>query len=122
MACFRALVRVFVRDYIARYEHSPSYGEIAAHFDCSKRRAKDAVLSLANSGLLVRVPGPRGLRMPEEQDEAIRKLRELGWEVDEADQRVRGPDSTLLPPAALDYPPAGDDTSKGDNPETPEDR
>jgi hypothetical protein len=75
------------------------------------------VLSLAKAGLIVRVPGPRGLRMPDDAAEAVRKLRELGWRIDEADEIARAPppragsasnrsNPSLLPPPELDYPPA----------------
>lgn len=58
-----------------------SFREMAAHFECSRARVKQAMLSLARSGLITPVPGPRGLRMPTEAEEALRKLKERGWVV-----------------------------------------
>jgi DNA-binding MarR family transcriptional regulator len=98
MVSFRALVFAFVRDYWARWGQSPSYGEIAAHLASSRTRVKQAVLALAKEGRIVRVPGPRGLRLPTEQEEALRKLAELGWRID--------PDSeTAVPPCSRSLPP-----------------
>ncbi|MEM6907191.1 MAG: hypothetical protein AAF494_00810 [Pseudomonadota bacterium] len=107
MACFRALVLAFVRDYLAQWALSPSYGEIAAGLNSNKNRVKQAVRSLAQDGLLVRVPGPRGLRMPGELEAARRVLREhgLAHEAERVATNRAGPDHTLLPPPALDYTP-----------------
>lgn len=120
MVSFRALVRAFIRDYIAQHDQSPSYGEMAAHFECSRARVKQAVLSLARSGLIVRVPGPRGLRMPTEAEEALRKLKEQGWVVNSDEGSINAPipspNPSLLPPPELDYPcsPALDRKRGGD--------
>ena len=95
MASFRGLVLAFVRDYIERFGVSPSYGEIAAGVHGgTKDRARDAVRSLVRDQLLYKVPGPRGLRLPTEIEEARRILKDAG----------EAPDFPLLPPAALTYP------------------
>lgn len=115
MASFRGLVRVFIRDYIGNYGISPSQGEIARHFECQRGRVRDAIRSLERDGLVVRTPGPRGLRMPSEREEAVRKLQELGFVVNAEDGVIELPArplSPLLPPPGLDYPPSS--TEKGD--------
>ena len=107
MASFRLLVFAFVRDYISLMGASPSYGEIANKLKSNRTRVKRAVLSLVQDGLLLRTPGPRGLRLPTMRDEAIRQLRDLGWVVDEEVLRLGPPgvtNPTLLPPPELDYP------------------
>lgn len=112
MVSFRLLVLAFVRDYIGKRGASPSMGEIANGVlpPTNRTRVKQAVRSLAADGLLLRTPGPRGLRMPTERDAALRVLRELGWRVDwdtevayPPDRRQGVTDPPLLPPAELDY-------------------
>lgn len=117
MASFRLLVLNFVCDYIENWGGSPSYGEIAAGTERSRKTVKHAVLSLVGEGLLLRRPGPRGLSLPDHQQAAVRQLRDLGWTIDE-DLQVAIPDadgaphSPLLPPAELDY--VGDLAMGGD--------
>lgn len=107
MASWRLLVLAFVRDYLQRWGHSPSYGEIAAALESNRTRVRKAVRSLERDGLILRVPGPRGLSLPTVRDEAIRQLRNLGWTVDEDCSHAAGPvtDPPLLPPASLTYDP-----------------
>lgn len=100
MASLRLIVLDFVQAYLARWRHSPSYGEIAAGVDISRKRAFKAVRSLERDGLILRRPGPRGLAMPDQRDTAVRMLTALGWVVAPAGET----DSGLLPPPALDYP------------------
>lgn len=109
MASFRLLVFAFVRDYIGLMGDSPSYGEIANKLHSNRTRVKRAVLSLVDDGLLLRTPGPRGLKLPSMRDEAIRQLREIGFVVNEDVLSIGPPASsvtkaTLLPPPELDYP------------------
>jgi biotin operon repressor len=109
MASFRLLVYAYVREYIGLFSVGPSYGEISAKFACSRTRARDAAKSLERDGMLIRTPGPRGLRLPSVRDVSIRELRALGWVVDEDVKHVGPPaglraHSTLLPPPELDYP------------------
>ncbi len=121
MASFRLLVFAFVRDYIALMGVSPSYGEISNKFDCGPTRAKRAVKSLVRDGLLLRTPGPRGLKLPSMREEAIRQLRDLGFVVDEDVLRVAvsGPKSTLLTTPALDYLPDRTEGMDGEQGEEP---
>lgn len=113
MASWRLLVLAFVREYIDRWGHSPSYGEIAAGLSSNRTRVRKAVRSLERDGLVLRAPGPRGLTLPTVRDEAVRQLRALGFIVDEDCLQVKAPvtDPPLLPPAALDYDP---DPTDGD--------
>ena len=115
MASMRLLVLKFVREYIGKWGGSPSYGEIAAALDISRTRVKRSLNSLAGDGLLLRVKGPRGLSLPDDEQAAIDQLRRLGWEIDARGHVIRlsqnGTKKTLLPPPELDYPgghPAGD--------------
>ena len=108
MVSLRLHVLGFVRRYIGRFKYSPSQGEIAAACSTNRTRVKDALKSLAEEGLLLRSPGPRGLKMPSERDAALRVLKALGWSVDEAERHVAppGPNGAAsvpnftLPPAA----------------------
>lgn len=119
MASFRGLVLAFVRDYIETYGLSPSYGEIAASIQgATRRRVRDAILSLVRDGKLIKVARQRGLRLPSAHDEAVRVLREQGYTVEEAKRLVAypdGPDFTLLPPPALTYPKRRQEGSKDDS-------
>ncbi|WP_152608735.1 LexA family transcriptional regulator [Croceibacterium mercuriale] len=90
MASFRLLVLGFVRDYIGLMHASPSYGEIAAELDSSRKRVMKAVRSLERDGLLIRAAGPRGLRLPSLRDAAIRQLRDAGFFIDE-DLKIAAP-------------------------------
>jgi hypothetical protein len=83
MASRKLLVLAFVRDYIARWEGSPSYGEIAAGVGISRSRAKQLVDSLVKQRKLLRRPGTRGISLPSRDADAIRALRVQGWTVDE---------------------------------------
>lgn len=108
MASRRLIVFGFVRDYLTRMGGSPSIGEIAAGCGISRTRARQLVLALVRAGQLTRRAGPRGLGMPADRDKAIRRLRELGWQVDEDHHSVtapQGPNSTLLAITPLDYDP-----------------
>ncbi|WP_338445934.1 hypothetical protein V5F89_12365 [Pelagerythrobacter marensis] len=114
MASFRLLVLAFVREYIETYSVSPSQGEIVNALDTTRTRVRDALRSLAKDGLLLRSPGPRGLKLPSTRDEALRQLRELGWTIDPEGARVHGPpsetggrNSPLQDPIVLDYPESG---------------
>lgn len=111
MASFRLLVFAFVRDYIGLMGASPSYGEIAAKLTSNRKRVMKAIRWLEREGLVLRTPGPRGLKLPSMREEAVRQLRDLGWIVDE-DAKVAGPPTglpvtkrTLLTTSALDYHP-----------------
>jgi DNA-binding MarR family transcriptional regulator len=109
MTSRRLLVLAFVRDYLARWGSSPSYGEIANGLGISPTRARQLVKALVASGQLLRRPGPRGLYLPTLRDEAVRQLRELGYVVDEDIFTVCLPcaHSTLPARPMLDYVPPG---------------
>ena len=104
MASSRLLVLDFVRSYIGRWGHSPSYNEIAAGLKISRDAVKRAVRSLVRDGLLLKSDRQRGLALPDEQAQAIRVLRVLGWTVNE-DVATAAPLSPLLRGAVLDYDP-----------------
>ena len=116
MASFRLLVLAFVRDYIGMMGVSPSYGEIAARMDngCTRSRVRAAVKSLVRDGLLIKIKGHRGLRLPSIRQEAIKQLRDLGWVVDEDSKTALRPrpNPTLLPPPGLDYTTSRDPLSR----------
>lgn len=106
MASFRLLALRFVRQYIADYGMSPSQGEIARGLDATRTRVRDALKSLAADGLLLRTPGERGLRLPDEREAALQTLRALGYRVEGevvTDEGAR-PVSTLPAGPELDYP------------------
>lgn len=107
MTSRRLLVLAFVRNYIDRWGESPSYGEIANGLNISATRARQLVKALVKSGQVLRKPGPRGLSLPTQIEDAIRQLRELGWQVDEPHGLALPPcaDSSLLAPPMLDYHP-----------------
>jgi hypothetical protein len=109
MVSFKLLVLQFVRSYIVTNGGSPSYGEIAAGMDSNRTRVRNAIRKLAVEGSLLRRKGERGLSLPSIESEAVARLRELGWTVDEHGQfAVR--DVTIHPlrgERVLDYfPPA----------------
>lgn len=109
MASFRALVLDFVRNYILRWNQSPSLGEIAAATRSNRTRVKRAIASLVKAGLLVRVPGPRGLSLPDELAQARAVLERAGLLHVPSSSGALGQQgtvtkATLLPPPALDYP------------------
>ena len=107
MGSFRLLVLKFIRDYIEKYSVSPSQGEIRNGLDTTRSRVRDALRSLEQDRLIHRRAGARGISLPSMRDEAIRLLRDLGYRVDEDLGTVSmpgSPQSTLLPPAELDYP------------------
>lgn len=135
MASLRLLVLDFVRDYIGRWGQSPSYGEIANGVDTHREGARRAVKSLAADGLLLRNPGPRGLSLPSQREQALRLLRDQGYVIDEDIGQVQPPpsarsgaavaDTPLLPPAALDYLPidsAAEGSDDGEGKEGGEER
>ena len=81
MASFRLLVLDFVERYIAGHHASPSQYEIARALDVSRHRVRQAILRLEREERLIRTPGERGLPLPSERQEMIRRLREMGVEV-----------------------------------------
>lgn len=103
MSSRRLQVLRFVRDYIGQWHGSPSLGEIERGLGIARHTVKDAIESLVHDGLLLRAPGPRGLRLPTERDQALRVLRELGWQV--VERGADGPHSSLQPAIDLDYDP-----------------
>jgi len=117
MASFRGLVLAFVRQYIEEWQQSPSYGEIAGALESNRTRVRRAIRSLESDSLILRTAGPRGLRLPDQRENAVRMLRELGYNVDDRAAAVTNP--PLLSPPALDYPAA--QKSAGDLNEAPED-
>lgn len=118
MASRRLIVLEFVRSYITQWNGSPSLGEIANGCAISRTRARQLVARLVRDGKLLRKPGPRGLSLPERRDEALRRLRDLGWSIDSELNTITAAsphdsgdpctNPTLLPPAALDYIPVDD--------------
>lgn len=111
----------FVRDYLSDTGGSPSYGEIAAHFRCSRERVRKTVKVLVGRGELLQGKGPRTLSLPSLRNEALRLLEEQGWRIDPEERVVSPPGATpvtlppLLPPAVLDYPaPVGSRERSGD--------
>ena len=115
MTSRRLLVLAFVRDYMAQWGSSPSYGEIANGLGISHTRVRQQVKALVASGQLLRRPGPRGLHLPTLRDEAVRQLRDLGYVVDEDIFTVGIPcaNSTLPVRPVLDYLPAQDAENSG---------
>lgn len=109
MASFRLLVLAFVRDYIQTYAVSPSQNEIANALATTRTRVRDALRSLVKDGLLLKAAGERGLKLPSMRDEALRQLRELGWQIDPGASSIAPPGqvSTLHGPPDLDYPDRG---------------
>lgn len=118
MASFRLLVLAFLRDYIGRYQLSPSQGEIVNALDCSRTRVRNALRSLAKDQLIILGKGQRSISLPSMRDEAIRQLRAEGWVVDE-DLRFAGPNSPLPAEPELTYPEIGPPLSQdGDTHDT----
>lgn len=106
MVSRKLLVLAFVRDYIASWQGSPSYGEIAAGVGVSQTRAKQLVKALVKEHRLLRRPGTRGLSLPARHREALQALREAGWNVSQDNKLAVAPDcpkTTLQPPPVLDY-------------------
>lgn len=122
MASFRLLVLGVVRAYWADHDGSPSYGEIAHALDTNRMRVKRAVLALVARGKLLRTAGPRGLRLPDQHEDALHRLRELGYAIDPELMTVSVPGhpvtKPILPdPPELDYPrdaEQGDGSGEGD--------
>lgn len=119
MSSFRLLVLSFVRDYWAENGGSPSYGEIANALDTNRMRVKRAVLALAEDGELIRTPGARGLRLPDQHEDALNRLRELGYAIDPEQKVVTFPGQpvtkpTLPVPPELDYPRDAEPDGPGD--------
>ena len=110
MASLRLKVLAFVRKYIREHGGSPSYGEIAAGLDTNRERVRKAVKRLIGAGELARVPGPRGLVLPEDEGAALRRLAAAGWAIDRGRRTVTN--RPLQDGFDLDYLPpgnAGDD-------------
>ena len=103
MVALRLQVLDFVHEYIGRWGDSPSLGEIAVAVGVDRKQAHKAVLSLAQSGLLIKAPGPRGLMLPSERQTAIRVLQRLGWRVDDA--CLAATNRPLMEGPAIDYTP-----------------
>lgn len=109
-ASFRLLLLAFVRDYLTRMGASPSYGEIAAHFGCSRTRVKKAVHEAVRRGELLKGAGQRSLCLPSLRDEAMRLLEEQGFVINPGEKLIWPPEARqgvtnppLLPPPELDY-------------------
>jgi len=116
MASRKLLVLAFVREYIARWQGSPSYGEIAAGVGISRSRAKQLVDSLVRQRKLLRRPGTRGITLPARERDTIRALREHGWTVDEAAGFALAPGCTnpaLSTPPVLSYLAPGKGDARG---------
>ena len=88
MASLRLKVLAFVRGYIRAHGGSPSYGEIAAGLNTNRERVRKAVKRLIANGELARVPGPRGLALPDDERAALRRLEAAGWAIDPAARTV----------------------------------
>lgn len=106
----RLLVLAFVRNYLERFQLSPSQGEIAHGLGIPRQTVRNALRSLERDGLIVRGKGPRGLSLPSLRDEAVRQLVALGWcwkdgvlHSPSADP-LGDPDSTLPGRIVLSYP------------------
>lgn len=112
MASFRLLVLDFVRAYLTRWGHAPSYSEIAAGLGADRSRVRWAVKRLVRKGQLVQCPGPRGLSLPEACDKAAELLRAAGWRIDAAAKSATNPALPGLP--VLDYFP--EDAAADDQP------
>lgn len=113
MASLKLLVLKFVQQYIAEWKGSPSLGEIASALATNRTRVRRAIRRLELDGQLVRVPGPRGLSLPDDEPVALRQLRARGWTINPDDRTATPPqdgaksvtNQPLLPPAELDYVP-----------------
>lgn len=113
MASLKLLVLKFVTEYIRQWDGSPSLGEIGAALDTNRTRVRRALRTLVAEGQLMRIPGPRGLSLPEEEPLALRQLRARGWIINPrtrtatppASERKSVTNQPLLPPAELDYVP-----------------
>jgi len=103
MVSLRLQVLDFIHEYIAQWRHSPSLGEIAAAVGVRRQYAHQIVGNLTASGLLIKIPGPRGLRLPQQRDEAVQLLRSLGWNVD--DRAHEATNRRLMEGPAIDYTP-----------------
>lgn len=117
MASLKLLVLKFVTEYIRQWDGSPSLGEIGAALDTNRTRVRRALRTLVAEGQLMRIPGPRGLSLPDDEPLALRQLRARGWTINPSDRTATPPASApsggqksvtkqpLLPPAELDYVP-----------------
>jgi len=103
MVALRLLVLDFIHDYITRWRCAPSLGEIAAELSIERNHARKAVLSLAASGLVIRSTGHRGIALPDQRAMAIRTLKALGWQVDDAAQSATN--RALMEGPPIDYCP-----------------
>lgn len=94
-----------IRRYIAKWEASPSLGEIAGALGVSRQRALKLVRALEKDGLVTRTPGQRrsleltAAARPFSRDEVLAELAAEGW-------RVVGPDGTPLQGRAAARPDA----------------
>ena len=106
MASFRGLVLVFVTDYLNDFGLSPSQGEIVNGVaGATRQRVRMALKSLAKDGLLIKVPGHRGLRLPTAREAARRVLIEEGYTIDEAKRLVAPPVKANTTPSLPGVPP-----------------
>lgn len=118
MASLKLLVLKFVTEYIQQWHGSPSLGEIGAALGTNRTRVRRALRTLVAEGQLMRVPGPRGLSLPDDEPVAVRQLRARGWTINPGTRTATPPRSSgpaserksvtnqpLLPPAELDYVP-----------------
>lgn len=91
----------FIKGYIARWGHSPSHAEVGAHLGVSRQRARELVRQLSREAQLRKIPGKRrGLEVIGSGAitvaDAMLRLKEAGWRVDDA-AHVAG---ELQPPLA----------------------
>jgi hypothetical protein len=60
----------FIKSYFARWGHSPTLGELAAHLDVSRKRAYDLVHQLAEEEMIQVTAGKtRGIRLVDRGEE-----------------------------------------------------
>ena len=106
MASRRLLVYAFIRDYIAKWNGSPSQGEIAAGCDISRTAVRRAIASLVTDKLILRSGGERGLSLPSDHDAAVAHLERLGYYVDTDFRTIRRSPPPDWPPGAKPTLPA----------------
>lgn len=84
----------FIHAYFASHGQGPSLREMAAAIGAGKNRVQDAIRKLAREGRIHYEPGrPRGVWPLSAEEEALRRLRGMGYVV--ADGRaVIGPGMT----------------------------
>ncbi len=86
----------FIKQYVAKWSHSPSLGEIAAELGISKKRVHELVHQLSLERQIEIVAGKtRGIRLPQSQPmseaDVILRLKELGFTVDYKARSVQPP-------------------------------